>query len=137
MFSRLFVDTSYVLALFNSSDEYHQKALKLKYLTKAPVTLYTTEAVLLEVGNSLSRVAFRGKCVEFINGFYSTKNMVVEPVTTALIKEALSFFGSRPDKEWGLVDCLSFLVMKKYGVRSALTADDHFVQAGFRALLLE
>lgn len=137
MYSKLFVDTSYVLALFNSGDEYHTKALTLKHLTNVPITIFTTEAILLEVGNSFSGTAYRRKCVEFIRGFYNTKNIVIEPVTTDIIKEALSFFEKRLDKEWGLVDCISFLAMKKHGVKSALTADDHFIQAGFRALLLE
>lgn len=50
---------------------------------------------------------------------------------------AMHLFQSRSDKEWGLVDCLSFVVMQSQGVTQALSADHHFVQAGFRALLLE
>ncbi|MFM5956954.1 MAG: PIN domain-containing protein, partial [Dolichospermum sp.] len=41
----------------------------------------------------------------------------------------------REDKEWGLVDCISFIVMQDRGITDALTADTHFQQAGFRALL--
>jgi len=41
------------------------------------------------------------------------------------------------DKEWSLTDCISFVLMKQEGVTEALTADAHFVQAGFKALLLE
>lgn len=41
------------------------------------------------------------------------------------------------DKTWGLVDCISFVVMQERGITDALTADRHFQQAGFRALLLE
>ncbi|MEZ6110800.1 MAG: hypothetical protein R3C99_07290 [Pirellulaceae bacterium] len=40
------------------------------------------------------------------------------------------------DKAWSLADCLSF-VQKQEGLTDALTADHHFVQAGFRALMLE
>jgi predicted nucleic acid-binding protein len=50
---------------------------------------------------------------------------------------ALELFDSRDDKEWSLTDCFSFAVMRKHRVAKALTADHHFVQAGFRALLLE
>jgi len=46
-------------------------------------------------------------------------------------------FRTRPDKEWGLVDCISFVVMKKQEITDALTADEHFTQAGFCALLRE
>jgi hypothetical protein len=47
----------------------------------------------------------------------------------------LQLFGDRPDKEWSLTDCISFVVMEKEGVREALTGDKHFEQAGFVALL--
>ena len=40
-------------------------------------------------------------------------------------------------KEWGLTDCVSFLVMQDRGLTDALTTDEHFQQAGFRALLRE
>ena len=40
-------------------------------------------------------------------------------------------------KEWGLTDCISFVVMADRGLTQALTADDHFTQAGFVALLRE
>ena len=46
-------------------------------------------------------------------------------------------YRARPDKEWGLTDCVSFTVMTDRGLTEALTTDDHFRQAGFRALLLD
>jgi predicted nucleic acid-binding protein len=42
---------------------------------------------------------------------------------------------SRPDKDWSLTDCISFVVMENQDITEALTADRHFVQAGFTALL--
>jgi hypothetical protein len=36
---------------------------------------------------------------------------------------------------WGLVDCVSFVIMRSLGIREAFTADRHFEQAGFVALL--
>ena len=40
-----------------------------------------------------------------------------------------------PDKEWPLTDCISFVVMQEQGLSEALTADHHFLQAGFKTLL--
>jgi predicted nucleic acid-binding protein len=50
---------------------------------------------------------------------------------------AFRLYRERIDKEWGLTDCLSFVVMKVRSISDALTADEHFRQAGFRPLLLE
>ncbi len=41
---------------------------------------------------------------------------------------------SRADKEWGLTDCISFVVMKEYNIHKAFT-HHHFEQAGFIRLL--
>lgn len=54
-----------------------------------------------------------------------------------LYHQALALYRLRSDKEWGLTDCLSFVVMQQRNRAEALTTDDHFRQAGFRALLLE
>ena len=48
---------------------------------------------------------------------------------------AVDLYDDRRDKMWGLTDCLSFVVMQDNGLTDALTADDHFRQAGYRVLL--
>ncbi|KAF5428591.1 hypothetical protein C5S39_11130 [Candidatus Methanophagaceae archaeon] len=53
------------------------------------------------------------------------------------MQRAIDFYRDREDKEWGLTDCISFIVMGDQGLTDALTADEHFEQAGFRALLRE
>jgi hypothetical protein len=56
-------------------------------------------------------------------------------VDTALLQRALDFYRSREDKERGLTDCISFMVMEDHGLTDALTTDEHFEQAGFQTLL--
>ncbi|WP_201150090.1 hypothetical protein [Cyanobacterium sp. IPPAS B-1200] len=55
---------------------------------------------------------------------------------TAFIQAILKLFESRQDKQWGLIDCISFSVMDEHNLKDALTSDRHFIQAGFNALLL-
>ena len=57
------------------------------------------------------------------------------PLSEELYSQALELFRNRPDKELGLVDCVSIIVMQERGLTEALTTDEHFKQAGFRALL--
>ena len=52
-----------------------------------------------------------------------------------LFHRARELFRERPDKQWGITDCISFVVMQEHDVTEALTADQHFEQAGHRALL--
>jgi hypothetical protein len=51
------------------------------------------------------------------------------------LAKSLKTTRARPDKEWGLTDCVSFVVMQQMSITDALTTDDHFRQAGFRVLL--
>jgi len=56
-------------------------------------------------------------------------------VSTELLDRALYFYDSRQDKTWGLTDCISFIVVRDQKLTAALTGDQHFQQAGFRALM--
>jgi uncharacterized protein len=56
MSNPLFVDTGYVIALVNSQDQYHQQAMQLSEKYEG-YGVITTDAILLEIGNALSRIA--------------------------------------------------------------------------------
>lgn len=128
-----FIDTSYVLALVNADDDYHDAAVEMASQVQPP--LVTTEAVLVEVGNSLSQARWRKLGFDTINDLRDDPTIEVVAVDTALFERALALFGRRSDKDWGLTDCISFVVMQERGAAEALTTDHHFSQAGFRRLL--
>lgn len=133
---RLFLDTAYVLALINPKDIYHKQAKTLLPLMRLAQEVWITEAVLIEIGNALAR-SNRSAAVAFINSCYTTSNINVVSMDSLLLQRAIELYNNRPDKEWGLTDCISFIVMEDHGLMEALTTDDHFQQAGFKALLLE
>lgn len=130
-----FVDTHYLLALVNSGDKDHAAAVER---SRGRVgRLMTTTWVLVEFADALSAVDSRVRAARFIRGFELEAFVEVVPPTRAQFQQALDRFEQRPDKDWSLTDCLSFLLMEERGITEALTADHHFEQAGFRALLLE
>ncbi len=134
----VFLDTSYALALSAPTDQYHRRALRLADdLESAKAKLVTTRAVLLEIGNALARQRYRPAAVSLLQALESDPGVDVLPLSEDLYARALVLFKSRPDKEWGLIDCASFVVMSERGLTKALTADEHFQQCGFRALLRE
>lgn len=68
---------------------------------------------------------------------YQTPNIHVVGLSTALLNRAVELYRSRTDKSWGLTDCISFIVMEDQKLVEAVTADEHFAQAGYRILLSE
>ena len=132
------MDTSYALALSAPTDEFHARALRLAdELEAARARLVTTKAVLLEIGNALSRQRYRAAAVRLLGSLEADPSVEVVGLSDDLFARAFDLYGSRADKEWGLIDCVSFVVMTDRGLTKALTADEHFPQCGFRALLRE
>lgn len=130
------LDTVFIQALLNRHDQYHKQAIQLLPKLKTATEIWITEAILVEVGNAFSAFNRLGAS-RFINQCYQTPNMHVVSIDTDLLKQALHLYQNRLDKQWGLTDCISFIVMQKQQLTIAITADKHFIQAGFRALLLE
>jgi hypothetical protein len=133
---RLFLDTVFIQALLNRHDQYHHQAKLILSRVRAAREVWITEAVLIEVGNALSALN-REAAARFIHQCYATGNMRVVTVDTSLLDHALQLYRSRPDKTWSLTDCISFVLMEEQGLTQVVTADKHFQQAGFQALLLD
>src|SRR5438067_10646422 len=102
---RWFIDTAFVQALFNRADQYHDRARRWVPLVQAASELWTTEAVLVEVGNALS-AGNHAAAVEFIRELYQTASAHVVTVDTSLLLHAVQLYESRADKQWGLTDCI-------------------------------
>ncbi|PQV62522.1 putative nucleic acid-binding protein, contains PIN domain [Abditibacterium utsteinense] len=97
----------------------------------------TTRAVCSEIGNALSKLRYRAAAVALLESLKSDSTVEIVPLTEECYFKAFQLFQSRPDKEWGLIDCISFVVMTERGLSDALSADEHVRQMGFRPLLKE
>ena len=135
MIKPIFVDTSYFLALLNSQDESHEQATILA--DEIDGKLITTEAILTEIGNALVKPQWRELAVDTLNDLRDDDDVEILSISPELFSRAFKLYSSRMDKEWGLTDCISFVVMKDRKLTEALTTDHHFEQAGFKALLLD
>lgn len=133
MTSLIFLDTGYLLALVNERDQYHQQALELSRIYE-PAVFLTTDAVLMELGNALSR-SYKAQAIEFIDYLMQDDSVVLVRLTSELFADAFFRYRHYQDQQWGLVDCLSFVVMERYGVIQVLSFDRHFAQAGFQMLM--
>ncbi len=136
--NELFLDTSFSIGLVSPRDQIHEKAINwARKIEESKIPIITTQAVLLEIGNALSKFSFRQVGIGLLKNFENDPDTTIVSLTDELYQKAFELFSNRPDKEWGLVDCISFVVMQERSIEAALTADEHFSQAGFRALLRE
>lgn len=131
----VFADTSYYIALLSEEDAYHETAVgwSENLLGRTVVTEY----VLVELGNALARSKYRGRYMPFVEQLLLDRDVLFVPASLALFRQGMQLFAARSDKAWSLVDCTSFVVMKQRRLTNALTTDEHFKQASFRALLRE
>lgn len=128
----LFADTFFYLALVSTDDSAHAQAVSLSRQLRNPVV--TTAWVLTEVADALAvpsdRMAFR----RLLESLISDPRVDIVPPTEALFHQGIDLYHRRPDKEWSLTDCISFVAMDEHKIEEALTGDRHFEQAGFRIL---
>ena len=132
----LFADAGYWIALFNPRDQLHTKAITVSNsLQGRPIV--TSQMALIEFLNHYAALGqpFRQHAVQIVRSLQDDADVEVVLQTEAQFAAALTLYTQRPDKEWGLTDCASFLIMQERGITEALAHDDHFQQAGFVALL--
>jgi predicted nucleic acid-binding protein len=131
--TQVFADTVYFLALLNASDQWHARARAVS--AKPPGPLLTSDFVLMEVGDALSRPGDRPRFAALVQILRRQADVEIVPAGPQLFADACQLHAERPDKDWSLTDCTSFVVMRTHKVESVLTSDHHFVQAGFKALM--
>ncbi len=93
--------------------------------------MLVTNPVLLEIGNAQAR-NYKEEAVRVIEHFLISKETEVVHLTPELFAEAFSLYKVYKDKAWGLVDCVSFVVMRKMGITSVLTSIGILSRQDFR-----
>lgn len=131
----VFADTGYWIALANPRDKLHGRAIEATQ-NVARAKIITTEMVLVELLNSFSESGkLRKAAGELAERLRMHHGVSVVSQTQEQFDSALRLYIQMADKKWSLTDCASFRVMQEEGLEAALTYDQHFVQAGFQALL--
>ena len=120
----------------SKNDSFHQQALKIREELKHSQTNFvTTNAIILEFGNAFSSIKLKTTAIQMITAIKHSKKWKCVNIDDSLIEQGFQIFTKMTDKEWGLVDCTSIIVAKKWGISEIFTTDHHFEQAGFSILL--
>ncbi len=129
----VFADTFHFLALLKADDPYHLRAVGLHRVRWQKIV--TTDCVLLETGDACCNPGDHSDFLALYESMGKDSRFQIVRLTPELLDRGVGLFRSRADKNWPLTDCISFIVMGDQELTEALTADRHFEQAGFKALL--
>lgn len=128
---RIFVDTSYFVARALPRDQWHAVATNA---VKPGMTFFTSSLVINEVISLLQARGYLSAALTFLERARLSEDVQIVHTDAALQAEAWDLFG-----KWGgcganAVDCVSFAVMRRLGIRKAFTFDARFRSAGFETL---
>ena len=125
----IFVDTSGWGNLVDKNQPYHQLMVQLYREAKQQKRrLITSNYVITEVVALLTsplRIP-RPKVIRFVNSLKQSPYIDIIHIDQEKDNETWILLASREDKEWSLVDCSSFIIMKERGILEAFTNDIHF-----------
>ena len=136
MIETVFVDSFAWIATINKSDNYHDICLGiLEGFLNNHTKLITSNYIVVETINSLSRVEFRKTVIGFMDKLEKSPSVKIIKITDEIYNNAWMLYQQRMDKNWGITDCTSFEIMKIFNIKKAFTNDKHFEQAGYSLLV--
>jgi uncharacterized protein len=124
-----FVDTSAWVTSVNARDKERQA---VQGFLRAPgVRLLTSSDVFDETVTLLRKRSGPEVAIQ-VGEYLRSAEVELMPVDEEDRVAAWELFKSRPDKAYSFTDCTSFVLMRRLGIRDAITLDDDFRQEGFR-----
>lgn len=132
-----FLDTGYLIALEASDDQRPEAAARHwreEVVASSPPLIVTTSYVFDEVVTFFNSRGRHAKAVEIGQRLQASAAVEIVHITRELFQAGWLLFQERSDKRYSLTDCISFVVMERRQIESALAFDRHFEQAGFRLL---
>jgi predicted nucleic acid-binding protein len=129
----VFLDTVGLLAIWDESDQWHQAAQGcFEKLMASRIELITSSSVLLECGSAAARRPYR-PAVSRLCRQMEQSGRLVTPTGEDWRLAWLAYEKGEGDSA-GIVDHLSFAIMRRLGLSKAFTNDGHFRASGFEIL---
>lgn len=132
--TNIFVDTDALVAVHDGKDASHKKALHiLEEISILPHVLYTSLNILLEALTMISQRVSKEYAISVLDELRSGKYIVIHP-DEQTIAQAEDIFRAIKSKNVSYSDCVSFAVMRRYGIERVFSFDIHFKKMGFKRI---
>jgi predicted nucleic acid-binding protein len=131
----IFIDTGAFLAHYLSNDQYHAQSNEIwDAIRRRRESCFTTNFVLNEVFTLLGRRAGNKFAADRALNIYASRVIkIMRPDRKAEI-QAIDTFEKYADQKISFTDCISFVLMKREGIKRAFSFDFHFRLAGYDVL---
>jgi predicted nucleic acid-binding protein len=129
----VFLDTSAIFAVMDADDGNHRKASKIwSQLLETDSQILVSNYVLVEAF-ALIQHRLGMKAVRIFQEDIMPV-LTVEWVDEAVHSSGVASLLAAAQRKLSLVDCISFVIMRKVGIKEAFAFDRHFAAEGFRCL---
>jgi predicted nucleic acid-binding protein len=128
----LFIDTGAFYALADRTDPAHKRART--FFEECNSTLIATDFIFAETMSLITKRLSKKIAVSIGEGIRGSQRFRFEETTPDVREQAWRLFSGHRDKDYDLIDCISFLTMESLGMQDVFGFDRHFVQYGFRLL---
>ena|SRR5258706_7573045 len=129
----IFVDSGPLLARYLRTDAFHKRALEV-WPSLTASRLFTSNHVLAESLTLIGRRASYTIAAGCGEQLYGSERLEIIYSDREDEIAALRLLRKFADQKVSFTDCVSFALMRKFGIETAFTFDRHFLQAGFRVL---
>jgi predicted nucleic acid-binding protein len=130
------VDTSGFYALLVKGNAMHQRASDLvRRASRTSGRFVTTDYILDETATLLKARGHGHLSATLFETVFTSAACRLEWMDPDSFAETRRFFLKHQDQDWSFTNCFSFCLMRRLGLRDALSTDAHFRQAGFNPLL--
>jgi len=131
--SPVFLDTVGLLAIWNSADQWHGVAeAAYREIVNSRRLAFTSTYVLIECGNACARKPFRWEPIRLREKLES-ENRLILPGQSDWIA-AWANYESGYAGNAGIVDQMSFVLLRRMYLSEVFSNDRHFTAAGFTTL---
>jgi uncharacterized protein len=126
----VFVDASAWVAFFNRRDAHQSEAREaMAQLLRAGVPLATSTWTTYEAITIVRSKLSYGRARRLWQMANNRRIVTMIRVDPGIESAAVKLFWRYRDKDWGVVDCASIVIMERLGCRTVFGYDQHFVEA--------
>ena len=133
---RIFLDTSGLIALSDRKDRNHKTASAyLEDNVHKGARFVLGRNVLVEYIDGVTKRIGKKKALEELHNILNSKLLVIEPVSKVDWDLAVKYFRKYDDQQIDITDCLSFALMERLGLDTAMTFNSDFRTHGLKAVI--